>query len=119
MQGKYEDHILCDTEDGEFTIWDPWEDHQSFPSAEACFAHMKREVLELRVFPDTMASMKEMLGPPERSHKGDQDFKRVAREKGWPSDEFDWWEFTATCVEEVEGFNPILGDWGGKPASPA
>jgi len=98
---------MCDTADGECVIWDPWEDdYESFSNAEECFSRMKRGFVELELFPTSTERMRELTGRSATN----EEIKRVARATGWPSDEFDWHEFTATAVAEVRDFSPGLGE---------
>jgi len=97
---------MCDTEDGECVIWDWWEsEYESFANAEECFSRMKKGLVELEVFPTSTETWREL----KRRDEVNDEIKRVARETGWPSDEFDWHKFTAAAVAEIEDFDPGLG----------
>ena len=106
-QGKYGDYIMCDTEDGECVIWSFWEKgYQSFSNAEECFSRMKRGFIDLELFPTSTETMREL----EDGDTEADGIKRIARETGWPTDEFDWHKFTAATVAELEDYDPGLGE---------
>ena len=97
---------MCDTEDGEFVIYDHWDDsHLSFPDAEACFTYMKNAFQELRLFQigkETMHSLRD-------GDEFEKDVRKLARKLGWPSADFRWQEFHQVAKKEIKDTKTWLG----------
>lgn len=85
-------------------MWDPWQDHRTFPSAEACFSYFKQKFIATELFPINKTICR-TLG--DSSNRVDLAIKQLLRKHGWPSDEFKWNDFINAARAEIEDFSRI------------